>query len=251
MSAAKPRTYATEAELCAEFMPWARRSGYQVFPETAGWDIVLVDSSGFQTGVEAKKRMNLDVIGQALRDIRHLGWGDHGPDHRAVLVPNCRGMADALGMVGIAVFEPTGYEDHSGEPAFHRRDAGFGEPMFDWNPAKRLELPPVEFDGAAGIPSPSGMTEWKLRALRIIAILETRGHVTRRDFQDARLSPTRWMSYDGWLVRGATRGQWVRGALPRIEETCPEVYARIKSDLLVANDNTPVAGYAGAVVGSD
>lgn len=251
MSAAKPKTYATEAELCAEFMPWARRSGYQVFPETAGWDIVLVDASGFQTGVEAKKRMNLDVIGQALRGIRHLDWADHGPDHRAILVPNCRGMADTLGMVGVAVFAPSGYQHPGDVPAFDRRDAGFDEPMFDWNPAKRLELPPVEFEGAAGVPSPSGMTEWKLRALRLVAILDTRGHLTRRDFRDARLSPTRWMSYDHWLVPGAERGQWVRGTLPRIEESCPEVYARIKSDLLAANDNTPAAGYAVASAGSD
>jgi len=230
----KAKTYATEAELCDDFMKWARRQGYRVFPETAGWDIVLVDKDGFQIGVEAKKRMNLDVIAQALRGTRYLSWNDAGPDHRAILVPECRGMAEPLAMVGVVVFAATGHVWRDGEAEFDRRDGYSHEPMFDWNPSQRLDLPPVEFEGKAGIPSPSGMTKWKLCALRLIAILELRGYLTRKDFRDSGLSPTRWMSHDKWLVPGPERGQWVRGTLPRFEEDCPEVYTSIKADVEAA-----------------
>jgi hypothetical protein len=57
-----------------------------------------------------------------------------------------------------------------------------------------------------------------------------------------KVSPTRWMTPSGpsaetWLIPGTVRGQWVRGTLPRIEETAPEVYASILAE--VQRDEAP------------
>lgn len=230
--------YKLESELCADFIAWARAEGYKVYPETGGFDVLLADAEGRQTGVEAKLRLNVAVICQALRGAAWLTWGDVGPDYRAILVPDDGGAADALAFAGLTVFEPLNYS-RGGVRQFR---ACSRAPAFDWNPAKRLAVPPVEFDAPAGVPSPSAMTPWKVAALRLIALLETRGYLTRQDFRDAAVSPTRWMTphgaaSEGWLIPGAVRGQWVRGTLPRIEETAPEVYASILAE--VRRDPTP------------
>lgn len=219
--------FASEKDLCAAFIHWARGRGYKAYPETAGFDTVLVDAEQRQIGVEAKKQFNLKVLTQALRRTQALQWGDEGPDFRAIICNSIsHDQASLCRHFGVVAFEPRETVHYRGsEPVsiieFHQ--LGSYDPMFDWNPAKRLELPPCEFDADAGVPSPSQMTKWKQAALQVIALLEIKGFLTRADFKDLRISTTMWMNHV-WLKPGDERGQWVRKDLPRFELEHPEVY---------------------------
>ena len=63
----KSKPFASEADLCAAFLAWAARTapGVACYAEWAGWDILLVYPEGFQLGIQAKLRLNAEVIGQA------------------------------------------------------------------------------------------------------------------------------------------------------------------------------------------
>ncbi|KAG0748260.1 hypothetical protein G6F24_015420 [Rhizopus arrhizus] len=61
--------------------------GWEVYPETAGFDILAVwKATGHQLGVEAKLQLNAKVADQILPAHWSSGSGE-GPDFRAVLVP--------------------------------------------------------------------------------------------------------------------------------------------------------------------
>lgn len=47
MKPKKEAMFKTEAELCAAFIEWAKKD-WTCYPETAGWDILLVDKYGLQ-----------------------------------------------------------------------------------------------------------------------------------------------------------------------------------------------------------
>ena len=81
-------TFEKETDLCAEFMKRVP-SEWVVYPETGGFDIVLVrKEDGFQIGVEAKLKLNGKVISQAAEYAGSWYSCQSGPDCRAVLVPD-------------------------------------------------------------------------------------------------------------------------------------------------------------------
>lgn len=45
--------FKTEAELCLAFSEVATAAGWTVYPETGGWDQLLVNAAGEQIGVQA------------------------------------------------------------------------------------------------------------------------------------------------------------------------------------------------------
>ena len=72
-------TYGTEADLCREFTAAVREHGeWTAYPETCGWDLVLVHQTGVQIGIEAKKTLNAKVLVQALPRWRRDE--ENGPD---------------------------------------------------------------------------------------------------------------------------------------------------------------------------
>lgn len=56
----------SEAELCTRFSDAAREDGWTVYPETSGWDLLLVDDDGVQVGIDAKARASFEVLMQCL-----------------------------------------------------------------------------------------------------------------------------------------------------------------------------------------
>lgn len=229
----KEKQFATEAELCAAFIK-ALPDGWTSYAETQSWDILLVrDDDGFQIGVQAKLKLNVDVINQAIED--GSSWREHGPDCRAVLVPDDAGhgfgkICDYVGLTVIRMKGEKGYR-----PAWHR---GFSPELpkrsnwhQDWHemaPTHRHKLPEYVPDVAAGAPSPLQLTEWKIKAIKIAVLLEEDGSVTRKDFAHLRLDHRRWVAA-GWLKTES--GGYVGNAMPDFRAQHPVVYAKIRADL--------------------
>ena len=231
--------FATEAALCAEFLDAVARGGdWIAYAETAGWDILLVRrADGFQIGIQAKLRLNGDVLSQAVERAGYAVTAP-GPDCRAVLVPQGKlgslySVAQALGVTVLRMEPPTGT---SRRPWFIPKLPTPGETIYshgDWNeraPARRIALPDYVPDVAAGAAAPLQLTDWKIKAIRIAVTLERRGFVTRYDFRHHGLDHRRWMApAPGWLR--PDNGRWIAGpALPDFKAQHPRVYAEILAE---------------------
>lgn len=234
----KAEAYATEAALCADFLAWVKAEGgtfrygiqcpvWTAYAETAGWDILLVAEDGTQIGVQAKLKFNMKVLTQAVPD-NFAHWHDQGPDYRAVLVPDFdhshAQLCAALGLMLIAR-EQRGWGGNGFTPSLNldHRNGGWHY----WNPKQRCELPEFVPDVIAGSSAPVQLTKWKIAALRIIALLEVNGHVTRADFRNLLLDPRRWVGPNGWLKPGANPGEFVRGDGLDFEAQHPDIYRQV------------------------
>jgi hypothetical protein len=236
----------TEAELCDAFLD-ALEPGWTAYPETAGWDILLVCETGFdartpdqkpveagtQVGVEAKLRGNLTVLRQALPGRYVIGKRSGvlkvpGPDHRSVLVPKTspdfEAVASALNLLVI-----TAKPNSHGRPFRQARDfSGYLMYREPWVHKERHELPEVVPDVRCGVPSPITVSRWKIRAIKLCIILRDRGYLTAADFKAEGVDIRRWKHQ--WLVPGEKRGQWVRasGWTPW-DEVHPGVVAQLEA----------------------
>jgi hypothetical protein len=241
--------YKLESELCADFAEWARRYGWTVYPETEGWDLLLVDPEGRQLGIEAKLSLNPKVIQQAAGDGGGFYGVEVGPDHRGVLVPEIGPLASVARFVGLEVFygQRTGWRPWKSlqetEPTFRTPEFnrlsnwhGYGyratEGMFDWNPQKRHDLPEFINEQVGGRPGPIQLTHWKVGALRVMALLEVRGWVTRKDVRDCGCDPRRFCASDGWLLP-LGEDRWGVGKLPRFDLQHPVNFATILAETRV------------------
>lgn len=233
------KPFAFEADLCAAFIA-ALPKGWTSYAETGGWDILLVRDDGFQVGIEAKLKFNATVLQQSLEE--YAGWhaDAEGPDCRAVLVPSgessLRPLADYIGIAVIQMRGPsTGYA--WGGPKFtpplpDEAHLYSNDPWHEWCPTKRHRLPAYVPDVAAGNPSPVQLTEWKIKALKLLILAETQGFVTRADFKFLRIDHRRWISAEGWLRVTAERGRYsVHGEAPMgLRQQHSRVYDEIKAD---------------------
>jgi hypothetical protein len=225
----KDERFPTEAALCEAFSAWARSGGHgrdpwTVYPETGGFDLLLVDKYGRQLGIEAKLVMNAKVCVQAIPV--HYGI-EEGPDYRGILVPSINGDLGALvEMHGLVVFTPT-KGAYRGGIDFHPYTLSgdsYYDPWFDWNPPKRITLPAMVPDVPAGVPCPVRMTTWKQAALKVLAHLEAHGHITARQVKAYGVDPRRFCATDGWLV-SLGDGRWGRGSVPAFDKQHPNEYA--------------------------
>jgi hypothetical protein len=248
MSAAK--AWATEADLCAAFIDairsprkasWEKKAPeplWRVYPETAGFDILLVRiSDGVQVGIEAKLSLNAKVLEQALPNYR---WSQAktGPDYRAVLVPaNKTGsLCNVCAHLGVTViaFTSRPEEDYVSGPAFAPNLPKDGEywhidQWHEWMPDQRCPLPDYVPDVAAGMSAPIALTEWKVKAIKLAVLLEERP-VRRADFAALKLSPSRWTDAGTkWLQR--TPDGYVPGPkMPDFRAQHPRNYDEIAAD---------------------
>jgi hypothetical protein len=219
-------TFKTEVELCAAFIAWAKEAGWVAYAETEGWDILLVGPDDVQIGVQAKLAFNLKVLAQALPDRWAYQWHEHGPDFRAILVPDQTGPCETIcGAVGLTVFRPHVTETYRagriiefipelGRNRYYRS----GEREWHWwGPIKRHKLPAYVPDVAAGASAPMQLTEWKIKALKVCALLEIRGK--------------RWTAPDGWLLATDQPGVYERGPALDFDRHHPEVYAQVLADV--------------------
>lgn len=225
--------FASEADLCAAFIEWAKPQGFVAYAETAGWDILLVGPGGTQIGVQAKMRYNLAVLTQAVED-RWMSWSNSGPDFRSVLIPTDEhsDLCDALGLTLIRYRGD--WRRHDFGPSL---PIGSNQRPYDYdnwhyaNPISRCRLPEYVPDVVAGASSPVQLTPWKIKALKIVATLEIRGYVTRKDFHLFGIDHRRWINDNDWLRAGAAPGQFVRGPNLTFPDQHPKVYAEVKADI--------------------
>jgi hypothetical protein len=211
--------YTAEHELVADFIGQLDRLAelskkppkWTVYPETAGWDLLLVHNSGFQVGLEAKLTLNAKVIDQALVNANSR-FNTAGPDYRGVLVPvggaqhHLERICDAIG-IGIVRVGPArqGVYRYFGLP-------GGGDYSRDWPK------------------SPVMLTEWKIKAIKLMILLERRGAVHRSDMRALKISPSRWTdAYHGFLA--PTSGGYVRcDRTPDLKAQHPRNWAEIEAD---------------------
>lgn len=245
----------SEADLCAFFMREVGEEleGWVCHPETGGFDIVMAHVDGRQIGVEAKLQLNAKVADQILPSESSYRYLERGPDHRLVIVRSITeanaGIARMLTLLGVRVISPRlsfSSKDSKEIPKFQLRyelgrDEDVREPdkhhgfnhayyghshmaMFDWNPAKRIELPEIPSTAAAGVPGPVQMTPWKMGAMRVLARLRAQGYISTKQIAAEGVSPSIWTQ--SWLVRGEIRGQWLEGPkMTKIDQQHPELYA--------------------------
>lgn len=235
MSAAKAK-YATEAALCEAFIA-ALPDGWVAYAETAGWDILLVRAEdGLQIGVEAKLRLNLEVVEQCLKG----HWMSRtGPDYRAVLVPS-GGLGERtsahLGIVVLTISPREKWErvayvtEHVIFPRLPTSKQRYGDRGWhDWAPEARCELPEYIPDVPAGDTAPVQLTSWKIGALRICALIERFGGVERADFRELQIDASRWLCRGGWLDRG-DRGWAFSKRCPDFRAQHATVYPQVVAD---------------------
>lgn len=235
--AGQEQKFASEAELCAEFIKDVPKD-YTAFAETGGWDILLVRGDGYQIGIEAKLRLNPHVVSQAIDSDRYSA---EGPDFRAVLVPSYGAQSYLEGVcayIGITIIQMSvarqwrvvRYWPYLPLATDHHYDSS--ERWFDWAPLRRHEIPEYVPDVIAGASGPSKLTDWKIRAIKAQVILERRGFITRADFKHLGLDHRRWLpSGGGWLSAADERGRWTKGRhLPDFRLQHPRNYAEIEAD---------------------
>lgn len=225
-----------ETDLCAAFIA-AIPQGWTAYPETGGFDILLVrKSDGAQIGVEAKLRLNAKVVLQAAEESNPYAATYPGPDFRAVLVPDGGGFELALvcHRLGITVLKMR----HGEETSYHRAKfhpdlpSGTGWNDDSWHeccPAKRLAVPDWVPDVAAGASAPLALTAWKIGAIKLVITLAKRGYLTRQDFVHFKVSMSRW-TQGRWLKKDG-KGGWIAGDyLPDFRAQHPVNFAQIEAD---------------------
>ena len=223
------KIFKAETALCRAFINWLPDQ-WTAYPETAGYDIMLVhDETGHQIGVEAKLRLNAEVIEQAVRDRRDRS--DTGPDFRAVLVPrdvNMR-LKSLCRHLGVTVLRQDSTYCCDQMPKFGNWN--WSDDWFDECPTHRMPLPEYIPRVEAGASSPRTLSSWAIRSMKLLIILERRGYVTRADFRALTLSPSSWATSTGYLTRGPVRGRWVASEyMPDLRGKHPETYAEIEAD---------------------
>ena len=235
----KPKPFATEVELCKRFLSGIPKE-WTAFAETAGWDILLVrNSDGFQIGIQAKLRLNIEVVNQAIEDGRSYSATRPGPDCRAILVPDCDAgsfstICGYIGITIIRVYDPgRDHRSYGNGLKFYPYLPSEKQPYdsgdwFECCPVKRHTLPEYVPDVAAGASSPTQLTDWKIRAIKIAVTLEKRGFVTRHDFKAHNIDYRRWIAADGWLK--AVNGRYIAHRMPDFKRQHPVVYEQIAAD---------------------
>jgi hypothetical protein len=184
----------TETELCQNFIGAAESYGWTCYPETSGWDILLVRDE-IQIGVQAKLRANVKVVAQCLPDM--YWWGrklspsvrrkivKRGPHFRTVLIPRkttahqtLRDLSNVCQALGLWVFT----DDMFG---WHLLEAGsVVQDDYHWQPEEPEWLPDFVPQVPAGAASPLQLTSWKQAALRLLARAQVRGKVTSADAKE-------------------------------------------------------------------
>lgn len=222
----KRTPFKDEAELCAALIERALEQAWLAYPETKGYDIVLA-RAGVQIGVQAKMHFNAVLLRQILPP--RAAWGgvpaDH-PQHLAILLPTYDDdVSEICAALGIAYF-------------YYCPEAGSIVPTLlaatRWDHCSQLplELPDYIPDVAAGVPSPVVLTEWKIRALRLCAILEVRGYLTDDDFDAEYLDRRRWVHpLRDWLIH--QDGQYTAAPGLKFPQQHPVVYAEILGEVRI------------------
>jgi len=236
----------TEADLCTLFMgAMAKVPGWTCYPETAGFDILVVHEDGRQIGVEAKLALNAKVADQILPNHWEDYYGKAGPDHRLVIVSKVtdasKGIIKMLEMLGVTVLLPNcisgdmrGFDLRSGLFLYEGIISAHPR-MFDWSPAERCQVPMVVPALPAGVPAPISLTPWKESALKVVALMRAQGFITAKQIASFGISTSSWTQHTNkhaWLAKGTVRGTWVETEhMPAFDKQHPDAYALVVEQL--------------------
>lgn len=229
---AEPK-FASEVALCEAFIADAKKQfpRWTAYNETAGFDILLVRDDGVQLGIEAKLKLNPEVVSQSLPGWM---WAHEGPDYRAVLVPNdainqhVGSICDHVGIKVLRVRHP-----ESRNRWYSRID--LPDPAYNtsswhpWLPIRRCGLPDYVPDVKAGDKAPSTLSPWKISAIKVQIILEQR-KVQRADIKALGLSPSRWFDKHSGFLRATPDGYEASDYMPDFRKQHPTNYAQIAAD---------------------
>jgi hypothetical protein len=236
------KLFTAESDLVAAFCEIVaadKRNPWVAYHETAGWDLLLAHPvTALQIGIEAKLSLNPKVLDQALPD-EHW-YSLNGPDYRAVLVPadSCQlhmeRMADRCGVHVIKIRARRGWDDSFTGWGLDRdlpdQASGYRD-WHPWCPEQRCVLPDYIPDVTGGHAAPLQLTPWKIKAIKLMIILERRGFVTRSDMKALQISPSRWCDkYGGFLTPG-DGGYYPCERTPDLKAQHPRNWAEIEADL--------------------
>lgn len=235
-------SFKSEVDLCSAFLSLLP-DDYQSFAETGGWDILLVRKlDGLQIGIQAKLSLNETVVTQAIAGATNRA---QGPDCRAVLIPDGKARFSSLlqyiGVVCITVrrlqkqhgYWLSSYKANDlweAQPDLPKQEPSYTDDIRwpEWFPIKPVALPEFIPDVAAGASAPRQLSEWKIKSLKLLAILNRRGWVNRRDFKALGLSPSQWCSPGGWLSHDAANKRYIRSdRTPALDQHHPRVWPEI------------------------
>ncbi len=198
----------SEADLCKEFAAWISTHRWTAYPETGGSDLRLVAGENperlvsprhvfiaqDQVGVQAKLVGNLQVLAQAL-DLTGF---------RAVLVG--RASIDFMTVaktLQICVFAKEkcvkiyGRKKWMSSPTSPFHTIGY---VYDGGGQRFYPLPPVVPDLPAGGKSPRQLTEWRLKAFKLVKkLLDDDAVVTNATFTELGIFRPRWLK-NGWVA---------------------------------------------------
>lgn len=219
----RPKLFATEEAMCVRFTERARATGWEVYPECCGWDLLLVWTGdapeitngpaashdplkhsgkfselhqkltknfvgtlepGMQVGIQAKLMPNVKVLAQCIDHYARVSAP--GPDFRAVLVPYTTDEFNHLTQaLGLRVY----VEDVNAYP--------ITAPRVRWEHASRLTLPPVVPTWNGGGRSPRNLSAWRVSALRLCYQLRIRGKLTKTAFLAENVDVRAWVQNGG------------------------------------------------------
>lgn len=234
----KRETFGSEADMVAAVMKAMEKQfkegGWTAYHETAGWDVLLVHESGPQIGIEAKLTLNAKVLEQALPSIHDGGYT--GPDFRAVLVPTAglqahlTRLAACCGITVLTARPGDGWANlHAQTFDLPNKSWGYKQ-WHDWHPAVRCRVPEYVPDVIGGHSAPVQLSEWKIKAIKLLILLDRRGFVTRKDMKALQISPTRWTDgYYGYLDR-AEQGYVRNSRTPDLKAQHPGPWEKIEAD---------------------
>lgn len=248
----------TEAELCDLFAEAARADGWDVYPEVRGWDLLLVwrgagrsmpakssrfhedlyaaVPAGWQFGIDAKMRANVEVLDQAAS---RMG-AKRRPDAGAVLVPTHSGSFESLARrLGLAVFDLRNCADRKDRYGWERERRPISPISIRAIPPETrtgpVPLPPVPLVGSGGHASPRSLTPWRVAALRLCILLEQQGHLTGADFKAHGVDRRTWLEQRWLVAEGSGRpARYLPG--PRLQESGPAVGYEAEQAAIAARD---------------
>lgn len=212
-----------ESDLCESFIGAAESYGWTCYPETSGWDILMV-REGTQIGVQAKLRANIKVIAQCLPPMywssRKLHFSirrkivRRGPHYRTVLVPKEKTSRDTLKdminvcqALGIWVFadEQTGW-------SLLQDGMSKAYEEYSWDPEEPEWIPDVVPKNVIpGASSPVQCTKWRQGALKLLARAKVFGKVTSQDAKELGVNMDLFVNRynsDQWLVKNGRDGRF-------------------------------------------
>jgi hypothetical protein len=150
------------------------------------------------------------------------------------------GLSTIANRLGITVIQGMGpredrYFRAAKGPRFHPELPDKKSSVWSWRddwvercPDKRCDLPEYVPDVTGGHSAPVALTTWKIQAIKVAILLETKGFVTRADIKALKIDPSRWTQF--WL-RNNGEGGWVRtDAMPDFKAQHPINYEQIRAD---------------------